>query len=342
MNALQIKHINYFENFGEQWSDEINPEDPSVRDLLAKMKQQKKLITFIDKVAEKNRQRRAKHKGGFVPVKKRKINVDFYPSSGSDFDNDDPLGENKKLFDEGNGAGEEGKEGEPKKDEQIGKQLGTDGKRTIEMFDLMLPRGTSLKAYSRQEEDRRKVVAKMKKQGLDFDDPLNLNNKNLPNEPLKMPRIENLNMSSDESQGEDGNISDEVLKEFKLMTEKDQALAKARIENQELEKKLRIEEREEKARRRKKELKRKKKMRKEAKKKKYGSSSSDEESKDKKEKEEKEKEAELSKKLLKTRRQINKEIAQYDVNAAPLPIELTPVQLIDIKETKVERKERKK
>ena len=80
---------------GKQWSDEINPEDPSTRDLLAKVKQQKKLITFIDKVAEKNRQRRAKHKGGFVPIKKRKINVDFYPSSGSDFDNDDPLGENK-------------------------------------------------------------------------------------------------------------------------------------------------------------------------------------------------------------------------------------------------------
>ena len=60
------------------------------------------------------------------------------------------------------------------------------------MFDLMLPRGTSLKAFTRQEEDRRKVVAKMKKQGLDFDDSINLNNKNLPN-------IENLNMSSDSS-----------------------------------------------------------------------------------------------------------------------------------------------
>jgi hypothetical protein len=60
----------------------------------------------------------------------------------------------------------------------------------------------------------------MKKKGLDFDDPLNLNSKNLPNEPLKMPTLENLNMSSEES-GDDGNISDEVLKEFKLMTEKD-------------------------------------------------------------------------------------------------------------------------
>ena len=45
----------------------------------------------------------------------------------------------------------------------MGKKVGDDGKRTMEMFDLMLPRGTSLKAFSRQEEDRRKVVAKMKK-----------------------------------------------------------------------------------------------------------------------------------------------------------------------------------
>ena len=55
MNALQIKHINYFSYLGDQWSEEINPEDPSTRDLMAKVRQQKKLITFIDKVAEKNR-----------------------------------------------------------------------------------------------------------------------------------------------------------------------------------------------------------------------------------------------------------------------------------------------
>ena len=54
--------------------------------------------------------------------------------------------------------------GEDKKDEDmIGQKVSADGKRTIEMFDLMLPRGTSLKAFSRQEEDRRKVVAKMKR-----------------------------------------------------------------------------------------------------------------------------------------------------------------------------------
>lgn len=92
-------------------------------------------------------------------------------------------------------------------------------------------------------------------------------------------------MSSDSSE-DDGNISDEVLKEFKLMTEKDQALARARIENQEIEKKLRQEEREEKARKKRKEQKRKKKMRKEAKRKKYGSSSSDDDGNtEKKEKE---------------------------------------------------------
>lgn len=110
------------------------------------------MITFIDKVAEKNRQRRAKHKGGFVPIKKRKINVDFYPSSGSDFDNDDPLGENKDHgFNDGNEFGDlsvnNGLDAKvhgisKHKEQKLGKQIAGDGKRTIEMFDLMLPRGT--------------------------------------------------------------------------------------------------------------------------------------------------------------------------------------------------------
>ena len=31
------------------------------------------------------------------------------------------------------------------------------------MYDIMLPKGASLKAYTKKEEDRRKVVARMKK-----------------------------------------------------------------------------------------------------------------------------------------------------------------------------------
>ena len=89
MTALQIKHLNYFKTLGHQWSDEVNPEDPSCRELLVKVRQQKQIMSFIDKVVEKNRQKRAMHKGGFVPLKKRKVNVEFYPSSGSDFEQDD-------------------------------------------------------------------------------------------------------------------------------------------------------------------------------------------------------------------------------------------------------------
>ena len=33
--------------------------------------------------------------------------------------------------------------------ELIGNQISADGKRTIQMFDIMLPKGASLKAYSR-------------------------------------------------------------------------------------------------------------------------------------------------------------------------------------------------
>ena len=76
-----------------------------------------------------------------VPIKKRKINVDFYPSSGSDFENDDPMAD--KTMPDGSEFGN-GPEEEP-----LGKKVSNDGKRTVEMFDLMLPRGTSLKAFTR-------------------------------------------------------------------------------------------------------------------------------------------------------------------------------------------------
>lgn len=128
------------------------------------MKQQKRLLSFIDKVAEKTRQNRAKHKGGFVPAKKRKINVDFYPTSGSDL----ASGDDEHMND--------------------GEKQDGDGKKTVEMYDLHLPKGTVLKAYTRQEEERRRIVAKMRKQGLDFEDPLKgQENKNLPQEPLVQP-----------------------------------------------------------------------------------------------------------------------------------------------------------
>jgi hypothetical protein len=43
------------------------------------------------------------------------------------------------------------------------------------------------------------------------------------------------NLYGDNSSGaedsDDGNLSDEVLREFKLMSERDQAVAKARLEN---------------------------------------------------------------------------------------------------------------
>jgi hypothetical protein len=61
--------------------------------------------------------KKAKHKGGIVPLRKRKVEVDYYPSEG-----------------------EEG-EGAP--------AGGADGRRTAKMYDLMVPAGMKIKAYSR-------------------------------------------------------------------------------------------------------------------------------------------------------------------------------------------------
>ena len=57
-----------------------------------RIKQQKKLQTFIDKLAEKNRNKKAKHKGGIVPLRRKKIEVDYYPSDDNDDDQDNPTG----------------------------------------------------------------------------------------------------------------------------------------------------------------------------------------------------------------------------------------------------------
>lgn len=62
--------------------------------------------------------KKAKHKGGIVPLRKRKVEVDYYPSDGDE-------------------------------DNSSGAATGADGKRTAKMYDLMVPAGMKIKAYSR-------------------------------------------------------------------------------------------------------------------------------------------------------------------------------------------------
>jgi len=52
----------------------------------------KKLTSFVDKMADKARLRRAQHKGGRVPGVLKKVNVEFYVS---DEDKDKADGEEK-------------------------------------------------------------------------------------------------------------------------------------------------------------------------------------------------------------------------------------------------------
>lgn len=86
----------------------------------------KKLTSFVDKMAEKARMRRARHKGGNIPSRLHKVNVEFYESEG---ENEDGFGDDKKPLE----------------------------KQSVEMFDLMHKQGTTLKAYNRQEEEQRRI-----------------------------------------------------------------------------------------------------------------------------------------------------------------------------------------
>ncbi len=44
----------------------------------------KKLGSFVDKMADKARMRRARHKGGTVPMRLHKVNVEYYHSPDED------------------------------------------------------------------------------------------------------------------------------------------------------------------------------------------------------------------------------------------------------------------
>jgi len=55
------------------WVDEPNPDDPSSRHEISKIRRMKKLGGLVDKLAEKGRLRRALFKGGRVPQRMHKI-----------------------------------------------------------------------------------------------------------------------------------------------------------------------------------------------------------------------------------------------------------------------------
>lgn len=114
LTALQIKSIRSFD-YLTRWLDQCHPDDPSTRGAFTTTtKTQKKLQTFIDRLAEKNRARRAKHKGGVVPLKRKKIEVEYYPSDGEEDDPDNPLQLDATSAD-------------------------LSGKKTAKVYDLMVP-----------------------------------------------------------------------------------------------------------------------------------------------------------------------------------------------------------
>ena len=84
MNALQIKHLGYCGGDVSFWRDEVNNNDPSSVDIIPKNQQAKKMRSFVDKLADKTRLRRARHKGGYVPSKMKKVTVEYFESDKED------------------------------------------------------------------------------------------------------------------------------------------------------------------------------------------------------------------------------------------------------------------
>lgn len=104
------------------WVDDPNPEDPSSRHEIAKVKRMKKLGTIVDKLAEKARLRRALFKGGKVPQRMHKVQVEYYKSDDE----------------------EDAEENEEKDEKKTGPK-----KYKVDMFDLMHKNGETIKGYTR-------------------------------------------------------------------------------------------------------------------------------------------------------------------------------------------------
>ena len=121
-NALQIKTIAKMQHMLDFWVDDPNPEDPSSRHEIAKVKRMKKLGNIVDKLADKARLRRALFKGGKVPQRMHKVQVEYYKS---DEEEDDEEGNEKDALKTG-----------PKK-------------YKVDMFDLMHKQGETIKGYTR-------------------------------------------------------------------------------------------------------------------------------------------------------------------------------------------------
>jgi hypothetical protein len=122
-----------------------------------------------------------------VPVRRRKVEVDYYPSEGEE---EADANENGDI----NSSG--------------------DGRKTATMYDLMVPGRTKIKAFTRQEEEHRQLMAQMARYGYSIDD---INGK-LPYEPLVMPDLDDLNFDTGDT---DSPSEEDVREEFRRESLKD-------------------------------------------------------------------------------------------------------------------------
>lgn len=234
--------------------------------------------SFVDKLADKTRLRRARHKGGYVPSKLKKVQVEYFESDkeeDADAENGGKMDIDRPLLseDENDLAGAIGDSENPTNTvmdvaKRTDKPVSRDNeqrmnRKTVEMYDLMLKTGTKVKAYSKQDEDKLKAKIKLKKLGLNsiseldrkmqqellnapgLEDELNSKRQNAKSQDSDDGEANNNNKSSSEHHSSD---DEDLLEEFKRETERDIALTKEREETRQqklIERKTKARERKE-------------------------------------------------------------------------------------------------
>ena len=117
------------------------------------------------------------------------------------------------MADKGKEGGEKGEKVEGEVEKKV--EGSSMKKKTVEMFDLLLQKGTKIKAFSKQDEERRRAQQKLKKLGIDSVEQLDEQLLSRPGleDDLTPKRTKARNSNSSKSSGDDNSSQDEDLLE---------------------------------------------------------------------------------------------------------------------------------
>lgn len=82
MTALQIKSLKYLSQY-KRWDRDADIIDPSIEGMMSN-KKQRMIKSYMDKASDQVRSQKARQKGSIVPLKKKKVEIEYYSDDPND------------------------------------------------------------------------------------------------------------------------------------------------------------------------------------------------------------------------------------------------------------------